>query len=53
MSALILAVLGSIFFGLAAPTEAAGIGAFASLLLAAAYGQFNFQNSTFPPQNQT
>ncbi|MCL4462397.1 MAG: TRAP transporter large permease subunit [Firmicutes bacterium] len=44
VSVLILAVLGSIFFGLAAPTEAAGIGAFASLLLAAAYGQLNFKN---------
>lgn len=41
---LILAVLGSIFFGLAAPTEAAGIGAFFSLLLAAAYGKFNWSN---------
>ncbi|MDW7673648.1 MAG: TRAP transporter large permease subunit [Bacillota bacterium] len=35
--ALILAVLGSIFFGLAAPTEAAAIGALASILLAAIY----------------
>lgn len=34
---LILAVLGSIFFGLAAPTEAAALGAFGSLLLALAY----------------
>ncbi|KKM11174.1 C4-dicarboxylate ABC transporter [Clostridiales bacterium PH28_bin88] len=41
---LILAVLGSIFFGLAAPTEAAGIGSFAALLLAAAYRQLNLQN---------
>ena len=31
---LILAVLGSIFFGLATPTEAAGVGAFGALLLA-------------------
>ena len=31
---LILAVLGSIFFGLATPTEAAGVGAAAALLLA-------------------
>lgn len=41
---LILAVLGSIFFGLAAPTEAAGIGSFAALLLAAAYRQLNLKN---------
>ncbi len=34
---LILAVLGSIFFGLAAPTEAAAIGAFAAVIMAAAY----------------
>ncbi|TBH21518.1 TRAP transporter large permease [Thermus thermamylovorans] len=34
---LILAVLGSIFFGLAAPTEAAALGAFGSILLALAY----------------
>ncbi len=33
---LILAVLGSIFFGLATPTEAAGVGAFGALLLALA-----------------
>jgi tripartite ATP-independent transporter DctM subunit len=35
--AIILAVLGSIFFGIAAPTEAAGVGALASVLLALAY----------------
>lgn len=34
---LILAVLGSIFFGLAAPTEAAAIGAFAAMVMAAFY----------------
>jgi tripartite ATP-independent transporter DctM subunit len=33
-AALILTVLGSIFFGLATPTEAAGVGAFGALLLA-------------------
>jgi len=32
--ALILAVLGSIFFGIATPTEAAGVGAFGAFLLA-------------------
>ncbi len=34
-AALILAVLGSIFFGVATPTEASGVGAFGALLLAA------------------
>lgn len=34
---LILAVLGSIVFGLATPTEAAAVGAFGGLLLAWAY----------------
>jgi tripartite ATP-independent transporter DctM subunit len=34
-AALILAVLGSIFFGVATPTEASGIGALGTLLLAA------------------
>jgi tripartite ATP-independent transporter DctM subunit len=34
---LILAVLGSIMFGLATPTEAAAVGAFGSMLLAAGY----------------
>jgi tripartite ATP-independent transporter DctM subunit len=33
-ASLIIAVLGSIFFGLATPTEAAGVGAFGALLLA-------------------
>lgn len=37
--ALILAVLGSIFFGIATPTEAAGVGAFGALLLAWLKGQ--------------
>ncbi len=38
---LMLAVLGSIFFGIATPTEAAGVGAFGALLLAAAHGRLN------------
>lgn len=41
--ALILAVLGSIFFGIAAPTEAAAIGAFAACFLALAYKGLNWQ----------
>ncbi len=40
---LIVAVLGSILTGKATPTEAAGIGAFGSLVLAIVYGQFNLQ----------
>lgn len=44
VGALVMAVLGSIFFGVAAPTEAAGIGALASLILAAAYRQLSRQN---------
>jgi hypothetical protein len=38
---LILAVLGSIVFGLATPTEAAAVGAFGGFILAAAYRQLN------------
>ncbi|MCW5667732.1 MAG: TRAP transporter large permease subunit [Piscinibacter sp.] len=40
---LILAVLGSIVFGLATPTEAAAVGAFGGFVLAAAYRQLNLQ----------
>jgi len=39
---LILAVLGSIFFGIAAPTEAAAVGAFATILLAAGYRRLDW-----------
>lgn len=35
-SLLIISVLGSIFFGIATPTEASGVGAFGTILLAAA-----------------
>ncbi len=38
---LILAVLGSIFFGIATPTEAAGVGAFGALVLAAIKRKLN------------
>jgi len=38
---LIFAVLGSIFLGVASPSEAAGVGAFGATLLAAAYGKLN------------
>ena len=40
---LILAVLGSIVFGLATPTEAAAVGALGGFLLAVAYRQFNMR----------
>lgn len=40
---LIFAVLGSIFLGIATPTEAAGVGAFFSLIMAICYKQFSFQ----------
>ncbi|MEK7716823.1 MAG: TRAP transporter large permease subunit, partial [Pseudomonadota bacterium] len=39
---LIVSVLGAILFGLATPSEAAGIGALASMVLAAGYGAFNY-----------
>ncbi len=42
LAILILAVLGSIVFGLATPTEAAAMGAFGGLILAIAYRRFNF-----------
>lgn len=41
---LILAVLGAIFFGIAAPTEAAGTGAVGALILLSVYGHFNWKN---------
>jgi tripartite ATP-independent transporter DctM subunit len=40
---LVLAVLGSIFFGIAAPTEAAAVGALASTIMAAAYRKLTFK----------
>lgn len=39
---LILAVLGTIFFGIATPTEAAGVGALASIIMAAGYRRLNW-----------
>ncbi len=41
LAVLILAVLGSIVFGLATPTEAAAVGSLGGILLAAAYGRLN------------
>jgi TRAP-type mannitol/chloroaromatic compound transport system permease large subunit len=43
LAILIIAVLGSIVFGLATPTEAAAMGALGGLVLAAAYRRLNFQ----------
>ena len=43
LAILILSVLGSIVFGLATPTEAASVGAFGSLVLAAGYRALDFQ----------
>ncbi|EKD97827.1 MAG: hypothetical protein ACD_23C00724G0003 [uncultured bacterium] len=40
---LILVVLGSIFFGVATPTEASGLGAFGAMVLAAANGKLNLK----------
>lgn len=42
--ALILAVLGSIFFGLAAPTEAAAMGGFGAAILCAVYRKLSWDN---------
>ncbi len=41
---LVLFVLGSIYQGIATPTEAAGIGAFGALLCMVIYRRFNFKN---------
>jgi len=41
---LIVAVLGSIFFGVASPTESAAVGALGALLLAALYRRMDFNN---------
>jgi TRAP-type mannitol/chloroaromatic compound transport system permease large subunit len=43
LAVLILSVLGAILFGLATPSEAAGAGAHARLVLAGAYRALNFQ----------
>jgi tripartite ATP-independent transporter DctM subunit len=39
---LILGVLGTIFFGVATPTEASGVGAFLAFLMVVAYGKFSW-----------
>ena len=40
---LVIAVLGSIFFGVATPSEASGIGAFGAILLCAVYRKLNLE----------
>jgi len=42
--ALVLAVLGSIFFGIASPTESAAVGALGAMLLALIHGKLNLIN---------
>jgi len=42
--ALMFAVLGSIFFGVASPTESAAVGALGAMLLAAAHRRLNLNN---------
>jgi tripartite ATP-independent transporter DctM subunit len=42
-AALVFFVLGSIFFGLAAPTEAAALGGLGALIITASYGKLNFR----------
>jgi len=41
---LVIAVLGSIFFGIASPTESAAVGAIGAMLLAAAHKKLNLEN---------
>jgi len=42
--ALVLAVLGSIFFGVASPTESAAVGALGAMILALLHGRLNLSN---------
>lgn len=41
---LVALVLGTMFFGIASPTEAAGMGAFGAILVAVLHGRFNLKN---------
>lgn len=55
-AALVLAVLGSIFFGLATPTEASGIGAFGAIILMMVNKEFSFEklkNISYATMNTT
>ena len=48
LAVLILAVLGSIVFGLSTPTEAAAVGAFGGFLLAGAYRYMDYRRRATP-----
>ena len=50
---LVFAVLGSIFFGVASPTESAAVGALGALLLAAAHKKLNLANLREAMQSTT
>ena len=50
---LVFAVLGSIFFGVASPTESAAVGALGALLLAAAHKKLNLTNLREAMQSTT
>jgi len=51
--ALVLAVLGSIFFGIASPTESAAVGALGAMLLAAVHKKLNLDNLNKAMQQTT
>ncbi len=50
---LVLTVLGSIFFGIASPTESAAVGALGALILAAIHGRLNLSNLNQAMQQTT
>jgi tripartite ATP-independent transporter DctM subunit len=50
---LILAVLGSIFFGIASPTESAAVGALGAIILAACHKRLSFSNLNQASQQTT
>lgn len=51
--ALVLAVLGSIFFGIASPTESAAVGALGAMLLAAIHKKLSLENLNKSMQQTT
>lgn len=51
--ALVLAVLGSIFFGIASPTESAAVGALGAMILAACHKRLSLDNITQATQQTT
>ena len=50
---LVIAVLGSIFFGIASPTESAAVGALGAMILAKLHNKLNMQNLTAATQLTT